>query len=95
MGSDIVPVHPFARSLTTAEGTVGQLFPAILIGALVAMAMESVANPESFSDTATSPGKNNLPRAVCILQTRSPSRAFANAYMMNIYLDRQPWTGLP
>ena len=41
MGSDIVPVHPVARSVTTAEGTVGQLFPAILIGALVAMAMES------------------------------------------------------
>jgi Ion channel len=41
VGSDIVPVHPFARSLTTAEGIVGQLFPAILIGALVAMAMES------------------------------------------------------
>jgi hypothetical protein len=41
MGSDIAPVHPFARSLTTAEGIVGQLFPAILIGALVAMAMES------------------------------------------------------
>jgi hypothetical protein len=40
VGSDIVPVHPFARSLTTAEGIVGQLFPAILIGALVAMAME-------------------------------------------------------
>jgi hypothetical protein len=41
VGSDIVPVHPFARSLTTAEGVVGQLLPAILIGALVAMAMES------------------------------------------------------
>jgi hypothetical protein len=41
VGSDIVPVHPFARSLTTAEGIVGQLFPAILIGALVAMAMQS------------------------------------------------------
>jgi voltage-gated potassium channel len=41
VGSDIVPAHPFARSLTTAEGVVGQLFPAILIGALVAMAMES------------------------------------------------------
>jgi hypothetical protein len=41
VGSDILPVHPFARSLTTAEGIVGQLFPAILIGALVAMAMES------------------------------------------------------
>lgn len=40
MGSDIIPVSPFARSLTTAEAVVGQLFPAILIGALVAMAMQ-------------------------------------------------------
>jgi hypothetical protein len=30
-----------ARSLTIAEATMGQLFPAILIGALVAMAMQS------------------------------------------------------
>ena len=41
LGSDIIAVHPLARSLTTAEGIVGQLFPAILIGALVAMAMEA------------------------------------------------------
>jgi hypothetical protein len=37
-------VYPFARSLTTAEAIVGQLFPAILIGALVAMAMQSRPN---------------------------------------------------
>jgi hypothetical protein len=41
VGSTIAPVHPFARSLTIAEAIVGQLFPATLIGALVAMAMES------------------------------------------------------
>ena len=41
LGTDIIAVHPLARSLTTAEGIVGQLFPAILIGALVAMAMQS------------------------------------------------------
>lgn len=41
VGSDIVPVSPIARSLTIAEAMVGQLFPAILIGALVAMAMQS------------------------------------------------------
>jgi hypothetical protein len=40
LGSDITPVSPFARSLTTAEAIVGQLFPAILIGALVAMALQ-------------------------------------------------------
>jgi hypothetical protein len=44
VGSDITPVYPFARSLTTAEAVVGQLFPAILIGALVAMAMQSRSN---------------------------------------------------
>jgi hypothetical protein len=41
VGGEITPVSPFARSLTTAESMVGQLFPAILIGALVAMAMQS------------------------------------------------------
>ncbi|HTV57407.1 MAG TPA: ion channel [Verrucomicrobiae bacterium] len=45
VGSDITPVHPFARSLATAEAITGQLFPAILIGALVAMAMQ--ARPKS------------------------------------------------
>jgi hypothetical protein len=41
VGSSITPLHPFARSLTIAEAIVGQLFPATLIGALVAMAMGS------------------------------------------------------
>jgi hypothetical protein len=41
VGSDITPLHPFARSLTIGEAVVGQLFPAILITALVAMAMQS------------------------------------------------------
>ncbi len=41
LGSDIAPVHPFARSLTLSEAVVGQLCPAILMGALVAMAMQS------------------------------------------------------
>ncbi|MGB2666425.1 MAG: potassium channel family protein [Candidatus Acidiferrum sp.] len=43
---DILPVHPFARSLAIAEAIVGQLFPAILIGALVAMAMQARPKPE-------------------------------------------------
>jgi Ion channel len=42
---DVLPVYPFARSLSIAEAIVGQLFPAILIGALVAMAMQ--ARPKS------------------------------------------------
>ena len=37
---DITPVHPFARSLAIAESVTGQLFPAVMIGALVAMAMQ-------------------------------------------------------
>jgi hypothetical protein len=41
VGSSITPLLPFARSLTIAEAIVGQLFPATLIGALVAMAMAS------------------------------------------------------
>jgi len=41
VGSSITPLLPIARSFTIAEAIVGQLFPATLIGALVAMAMES------------------------------------------------------
>jgi len=41
VGSEISAVHPFARSLTIAEAIVGQLFPAIFIGALVAIAVQS------------------------------------------------------
>jgi hypothetical protein len=41
MGGEVVPFSPIARSLTIAEAAIGQLFPAILIGALVAMAMQS------------------------------------------------------
>jgi hypothetical protein len=44
VGSTIAPVDPFARSLTIAEAIVGQLFPATLIGALVAIAMRSGTN---------------------------------------------------
>jgi hypothetical protein len=41
VGSDISALHPYARSLTIAEAIVGQLFPAVFIGALVTMAMQS------------------------------------------------------
>lgn len=44
LGGDVVPISPIARSLTIAEAMIGQLFPAILIGALVAMAMQSRHN---------------------------------------------------
>jgi Ion channel len=42
---DVLAVTPFARSLAIAEAVVGQLFPAILIGALVAMAMRPSHKP--------------------------------------------------
>jgi hypothetical protein len=38
---DITPVHPMARSLAMAEALVGQLYPAILIGRLVSLELES------------------------------------------------------
>ncbi|MGD0414658.1 MAG: ion channel [Terriglobales bacterium] len=41
VGGEVSPASPIARSLTVAESMVGQLFPAILIGTLVAMAMQS------------------------------------------------------
>jgi len=41
VGSDISALAPFARSLTIAEAVIGQLFPAVFIGALVSMAMQS------------------------------------------------------
>jgi hypothetical protein len=44
IGGEISPVTPIARSLRIAEAAVGQLLPSILIGTLVAMAMQSRAN---------------------------------------------------
>lgn len=41
---DVTPASPLAHSLSISEAIVGQLFPAILIGALVAMAMQSRPN---------------------------------------------------
>lgn len=38
---DIVPVHPFARSLATLEALVGQLFPATILARLVTLELES------------------------------------------------------
>ena len=36
---DIIPVHPFARTLATVEALVGQLFPAILLARLVSLSV--------------------------------------------------------
>jgi len=38
---DIVPVHPFARSLSNIEAILGQLFPATLLARLVSLQVES------------------------------------------------------
>lgn len=38
---DVIPIHPVARSLATAEALVGQLYPAILIGGLLGMALQA------------------------------------------------------
>ena len=34
---DIIPVHPFARSLTMMEALIGQLYPAILLARLISL----------------------------------------------------------
>jgi len=36
---DIIPVHPFARTLATTEALVGQLYPAILLARLVSLSV--------------------------------------------------------
>jgi voltage-gated potassium channel Kch len=36
---DIVPVHPFSRTLATIEALVGQLFPAVLLARLVSLSV--------------------------------------------------------
>jgi hypothetical protein len=41
---DAYPVHRMARSMTTAEALIGQLYPAILIATLVGMALQARAN---------------------------------------------------
>ena len=41
---DAYPVHRIARSLTTAEALIGQLYPAILIATLVGLSLQSRAN---------------------------------------------------
>jgi Ion channel len=53
---DAYPVHRIARSLTTAEALIGQLYPAILIATLVGMALQSrfsAALQETDSKTQT------------------------------------------
>jgi hypothetical protein len=37
---DIVPLHPFARSLANVEAIIGQLYPATLLARLVRLELE-------------------------------------------------------
>ena len=47
---DAYPVHRIARSMTTAEALIGQLYPAILIATLVGMALQARHSP-AMKDT--------------------------------------------
>jgi hypothetical protein len=38
---DIVPVHPFARSLTNVEAIFGQLYPATVLARMVTLQIKS------------------------------------------------------
>jgi hypothetical protein len=38
---DVVPLHPFARSVATLEAVIGQLFPATLMARLVTLELEA------------------------------------------------------
>jgi hypothetical protein len=54
---DAYPVHRIARSLTTAEALIGQLYPAILIATLVGMALQARSNAALNSRDDAPPGK--------------------------------------
>jgi hypothetical protein len=43
---DIVPLHPFARSLANLEGLIGQLFPATLIARIVTLEFQAKRPPD-------------------------------------------------
>jgi Ion channel len=49
---DITPVHPMAKSLALLEALVGQLYPAILIGRLVAMELQTRASKKGGGSEA-------------------------------------------
>jgi len=53
---DAYPVHRIARSLTTAEALIGQLYPAILIATLVGMALQARLDPALKETEAKKPG---------------------------------------
>jgi len=56
---DIIPVHPFARTLATIEALVGQLYPAILLARLVSL---SVIDRATHSDPNGPPASSEAMR---------------------------------
>jgi hypothetical protein len=48
---DVVPVHPFARSLCNIESIVGQLYPATLLARLVILEMRGRADSSTTRPT--------------------------------------------
>jgi hypothetical protein len=38
---DVLPTHPLSRMLAVSEALIGQLYPAVLIGGLLGMALQS------------------------------------------------------
>lgn len=64
---DITPIHPLARTLVMCEALTGQLFPAILIGGLASMAVQTRLKGPAVSGTQASltdesPGHGSGPR---------------------------------
>jgi Ion channel len=53
---DVYPVHRIARSLTTAESLIGQLYPAILIATLVGMALQARSSTAPKESESNKPG---------------------------------------
>jgi hypothetical protein len=51
---DIIPVHPFARTLTMIEALVGQLYPAILLARLVSSSLVGTQGPAKEKTIARS-----------------------------------------
>jgi hypothetical protein len=47
---DIIPVHPFARSLCNIESVIGQLYPATLLARLVTLEMRDPDGKQSHRD---------------------------------------------
>ena len=57
---DIVPVHPFSRTLATIEALIGQLYPAILLARLVSLSVaHKVTHSEPNRPSASSGAMRN------------------------------------